>query len=62
LQRWCYAQLAAEECVTADDCDPGAIHATVPAKYLKHKNLLAIRGHDTGDATYLDVTVTYNVG
>jgi hypothetical protein len=48
--------------VQSGNCAAGAIDVTVPAKDLKPTSLLAIRGHDYGDATYLDVTVTYNTG
>ncbi|GAA2117788.1 hypothetical protein [Actinomadura alba] len=40
-------------------CAAGAIDVVVPAKYLDCCNLLAIRGHDYGLATYLNVQVTY---
>ena len=44
------------------NCKADAIDVTVPAKDLDPQTLLAIRGHDTGVATYLDVTVTYDLG
>jgi hypothetical protein len=37
----------------------GAINATVPDRHLDCCNLLAIRGHDYGGSTYLNVRVTY---
>jgi hypothetical protein len=42
-------------------CDVGAIDVTVPASDLKPHTLLAIRGTDLGDETYLDVTVTGDI-
>jgi hypothetical protein len=42
-------------------CDAGAIDVTVPASDLKPHTLLAIRGTDLGDETYLDVTVTGDI-
>ncbi|MCO6005245.1 hypothetical protein NE236_09630 [Actinoallomurus purpureus] len=41
------------------NCIGGAINAVVPANDLECGNLLAIRGHDYGLATYLNVEVTY---
>lgn len=41
------------------NCNAGAINVVVPAYYLDCCNLLAIRGHDYGLATYLNVEVTY---
>lgn len=40
-------------------CKAGAIDVIVPRNYLDSCNLLAIRGHDYGRATYLNVEVTY---
>jgi hypothetical protein len=40
-------------------CNTGAINVVVPAQYLECCNLLAIRGHDYGGASYLNVRVTY---
>jgi hypothetical protein len=40
-------------------CATGAINVTVPDRYLDCCNLLAIRGHDYGGSTYLNVRVTY---
>ncbi|WP_433499111.1 hypothetical protein ACQP1K_01775 [Sphaerimonospora sp. CA-214678] len=40
-------------------CKTGAIDVVVPANYLDCCNLLAIRGHDYGGSTYLNVRVTY---
>ena len=40
-------------------CLTGAINVVVPSRYLECCNLLAIRGHDYGGATYLNVRVTY---
>lgn len=40
-------------------CLGGAINAVVPDRYLECCNLLAIRGHDYGGSTYLNVRVTY---
>lgn len=40
-------------------CVGGAINVVVPANDLECCNLLAIRGHDYGAATYLNVEVTY---
>ncbi|NUW46052.1 hypothetical protein [Nonomuraea rhodomycinica] len=40
-------------------CRTGAIDVVVPAEYLECCNLLAIRGHDYGGSTYLNVRVTY---
>ncbi|HEX6468452.1 MAG TPA: hypothetical protein VF069_05100 [Streptosporangiaceae bacterium] len=40
-------------------CRTGAIDVVVPAQYLECCDLLAIRGHDYGGATYLNVRVTY---
>ncbi|GAA2904156.1 hypothetical protein GCM10010517_70180 [Streptosporangium fragile] len=40
-------------------CKTGAIDVVVPAGYLDCCNLLAIRGHDYGGSTYLNVRVTY---
>ncbi|WP_433257774.1 hypothetical protein ACQPYK_21480 [Streptosporangium sp. CA-135522] len=40
-------------------CKTGAIDVVVPTTYLDCCNLLAIRGHDYGGATYLNVQVTY---
>jgi hypothetical protein len=45
--------------VQSGNCQAGAIDVTAPKKDLKKKSLLAIRGHDDGVETYLDVTVTY---
>ncbi|MFI7641263.1 hypothetical protein [Nonomuraea sp. NPDC049400] len=45
--------------VKSGNCNAGAIDVVVPAKYLDCNNLLAIRGHDYGVASYLDVRVTY---
>ncbi|MEO3810334.1 hypothetical protein ABGB17_15135 [Sphaerisporangium sp. B11E5] len=42
-------------------CNAGAIDVVVPARYLGCCNLLAIRGHDYGGATYLNVKVTYEM-
>jgi hypothetical protein len=41
------------------NCNSGGISVDVPARDLKRDNVLAIRGHDYGNATYLDVQVTY---
>ena len=43
-------------------CDQGAIYAVVPDNLLvaDGNNLLAIRGHDYGEASYLNVQVTYD--
>lgn len=41
------------------NCHAGAIDVVVPENYLDCCNLLAIRGHDYGLATYLNVQVTY---
>ncbi|MCO5967680.1 hypothetical protein [Actinoallomurus soli] len=41
------------------NCNAGAIDVVVPANYLDCCNLLAVRGHDYGLATYLNVAVTY---
>ncbi|HEU5158756.1 MAG TPA: hypothetical protein VFU43_17290 [Streptosporangiaceae bacterium] len=40
-------------------CQTGAINVVVPDNYLECCNLLAIRGHDYGGSTYLNVRVTY---
>lgn len=48
--------------VASGNCEAGAIDVTVPAKDLDPETLLAVRGHDTGVETYLDVTVTYDLG
>jgi hypothetical protein len=40
-------------------CATGAINAAVPDRYLDCCNVLAIRGHDYGGSTYLNVRVTY---
>jgi hypothetical protein len=40
-------------------CKTGAINVIVPDRYLGCCNLLAIRGHDYGGSTYLNVRVTY---
>ncbi|MEV8638278.1 hypothetical protein AB0395_42155 [Streptosporangium sp. NPDC051023] len=41
------------------NCNTGAIDVVVPVTYLDCCNLLAIRGHDYGGSTYLNVRVTY---
>ncbi|MER6948439.1 hypothetical protein ABT294_30870 [Nonomuraea sp. NPDC000554] len=41
------------------NCNAGAIDVVVPARYLECCNVLAIRGHDRGVASYLNVRVTY---
>lgn len=41
------------------NCNAGAIDVVVPARYVECCNLLAIRGHDYGGETYLNVEVTY---
>jgi hypothetical protein len=41
------------------NCVAGAIDVVVPARYLDCCNLLAVRGHDYGVGTYLNVQVTY---
>ncbi len=45
--------------VQSGSCQSDAINATVPKSDLKPDSLLAIRGHDYGGATYLNVKVTY---
>jgi hypothetical protein len=40
-------------------CITGAINVIVPDRYLDCCNVLAIRGHDYGGSTYLNVRVTY---
>jgi hypothetical protein len=40
-------------------CHAGAINVVVPVRDLECCNVLAIRGHDYGLATYLNVQVTY---
>jgi hypothetical protein len=40
-------------------CATGAVNAVVPDEYLECCNVLAIRGHDYGGSTYLNVRVTY---
>ncbi|MEV4115745.1 hypothetical protein [Nonomuraea sp. NPDC049695] len=45
--------------VRSGSCRTGAIDVVVPAEYLECCNLLAIRGHDYGVSTYLNVRVTY---
>ncbi|MGI5232782.1 hypothetical protein [Actinoallomurus sp. CA-142502] len=41
------------------NCAAGAINVVVPANVLDCCNVLAIRGHDYGRSTYLNVRVTY---
>jgi hypothetical protein len=41
------------------NCISGAVEAVVPDSYLDCCNVLAIRGHDYGASTYLNVRVTY---
>ncbi|MFB9629208.1 hypothetical protein [Nonomuraea helvata] len=41
------------------NCRAGAIDVVVPVRYLDCCNVLAIRGHDRGVASYLNVRVTY---
>lgn len=40
-------------------CRSDAIDVVVPAEFLDCCNLLAVRGHDYGGSTYLNVRVTY---
>jgi hypothetical protein len=40
-------------------CMVGGINLLVPARYLKADNVVAVRGHDYGAPTYLNVEVTY---
>jgi len=47
--------------VQSGGCQSGAIDARVPSHLLGTDNLLAIRGHDYGVATYLNVQVTYQL-
>ncbi|MEV3981666.1 hypothetical protein [Nonomuraea sp. NPDC049758] len=45
--------------VRSGGCAAGAINVVLPARHLERCNLLAIRGHDYGAATYLNVEVSY---
>lgn len=47
------------QAVRSGNCAADAINVVVPGNYLDCCNLLAIRGHDYGLATYLNVRVTY---
>jgi hypothetical protein len=47
--------------VQSGSCVADAIDAVAPAGDLKKDSLLAIRGHDTGVADYLNVEVTYRL-
>ncbi|MBL1102023.1 hypothetical protein [Streptomyces coffeae] len=47
------------EAVNSGSCRPNAIDVVVPASDIECCNLLAIRGHDSGLATFLNVQVTY---
>lgn len=47
------------QAVRSGFCHGGAINVAVPADDLECCNLLAIRGHDYGGSTYLNVRVTY---
>ncbi|MGI5285228.1 hypothetical protein ACQEVF_18095 [Nonomuraea polychroma] len=47
------------QAVQSGNCTAGAIDVVVPASALDCNNVLAIRGHDYGVASYLDVRVTY---
>jgi hypothetical protein len=40
-------------------CKSGGINVLVPTRDLKPDSVLAIRGHDYGGSTYLNVQVTY---
>ncbi|MFI9597449.1 hypothetical protein [Nonomuraea sp. NPDC052265] len=45
--------------VKSGGCAAGAINVVVPARAMERCNLLAIRGHDYGVGTYLNVEVSY---
>lgn len=45
--------------VRSGGCAAGAINVVIPVRHLERCNLLAIRGHDYGVATYLNVEVSY---